>query len=281
METKAFEFEDRIVGCLAILSAGVLAFIALGGPLVLNLIRYRTSASVVIQVQGQDLVNLLFIAPLCLWGGILALRGSPRAGRWLILLPLYLFYMAIAYGIAAEWSDPRYTGNNERFAFLFIFLMIAGVIFLLYAMPRLKTEDAPELGAKGKLVYSILFVCLLLIFTGMWSGQILEVMRTGANRDYDAARTLFWTVRILDMGVSIPLGLLSVYLLWTRPKTGFPVQLLFYGFFLTIITTVLALTFFMFAGRDPQADVGKAAVFVCIGAVVYAGYFYVTKKRRI
>jgi hypothetical protein len=281
METQEFRFEDKIVGCVAALCALVLAFLSLMGPLVLGMIRYRTSENAILQVEGQDLVNLVLIVPVCLTGGVLAFRGSPKASRWLMFLPIYLIYMAIAYGIGAEWSDPRYTGNNERYAFFFIFLMIAGIVFLLYSVPRLKAEEAPELGARGKLVYSVLFVAFILIFTGMWSGQILEVMRTGAGGDYDGARTGFWTIRILDMGVSIPLGLLSVYLIWARPKTGFSVQRLFYGFFLTQITAVLAMMLFMFARRDPQADVGKAVVFACIGAIVYAGYFYVTGKRKL
>ncbi len=122
-------------------------------------------------------------------------------------------YAAIAYAIGMEWSDPRYSGNSERYAFLFVFLLMAGLILLLYSAGRLKGEKAPTLKRRGKVVYSVLFVAFGLAFAAMWGMPIAEIMRTGTTAGYDAMRTGFWTVRVLDLGVSIPLCLLSVYLL--------------------------------------------------------------------
>lgn len=280
METHTSAFEDRFAGIVVILSGLVFAFVALAGPLAFNLIRYRSSPSAIFQAQGQDLVNLVLVMPICMISGILALRKSPRTGRWIAFLPIYLMYSALAYGVGLEWSDPRYTGNSERFAFLFVFMMIAGLVLTLYTLARLKGDQAPEISKRSKTVYSAVLAVVLAAFAGMWASTLLEIARTGTTAGYDTAPTGFWTIRILDLGVSIPLGLLSVYLLWTRPKAGFAVQLLFYGFFIAQITAVLSMMVVEIANRDPLVNPVMVAVFCAIGASVYGGYFFITKRRK-
>jgi uncharacterized membrane protein len=281
MESNTLAFEDRFAGVIAVLSGLVWAFVSLAGPLAFNLIRYKTSPSALFQAQGQELVNLVLVVPVCMIGGILAIRRSRRAGKWLSFLPVYMMYSAIAFGIGMEWSDPRYTGNSHRFAFLFVFEMIAGLILLLYTLERLKAEQAPEIGKKGKVVYSVLFIVFLTAFAAQCAASLVAVARTGTSAEYDAAPTLFWTIRILDLGVSIPLGFLSVYLLWTRPRAGFVVQLLFYGFFIVQVTAVLTMIAFEVANRDPNVDPAFIPIFCGIAAIVYCGYFFITKKRRV
>jgi hypothetical protein len=87
-------------------------------------------------------------------------------------------------------------------------------------------------------------------------------------------------VRLFDLGITIPLGLVGVYLLWTRPRTGFPLQLLFYGFFITQVTAVLAMAGFQIAARDPTAQVSAAALFACIALLVYGGFLFITRTTR-
>lgn len=281
MESNTSMIEDRFAGIMAILSGLVFTSVALAGPLAFNLIRYRTSASAIFQGQGQDLVNMALVVPVCMIGGILALRGSPRAGRWLAFLPLYLMYTAFAFGVGIEWSDPRYTGNSERFAFLFVFELAAGLVLLLYCLGGLKGERAPDIPRRSKIVYSAVLVLLLAAFAAMWASSLLEIARTGTTSGYDAAPTGFMTIRILDLGFSIPLGLLSVYLLWTRPRAGFAVQLLFYGFFIAQITAVLAMFVVEIANRDPAVNPVMVVIFCVIAAAGYGGYFFITKRRRV
>jgi hypothetical protein len=280
MKQNTSAFEDRFAGIVAVLSGLVFIFLALAGPLVFNLIRYRTSASAVFQGQGQDLFNLVLMAPVCVIGGILALRRSPNAARWIAFLPVYLMYSALAFGVGIEWSDPRYTGNSERFAFFFVFEMIAGLVLLLHCLGSLRDREVPEIRKRGKTIYSIIFVVLMAAFAFMWGSSLLEVALTGGTAGYADAPTGFWTIRILDLGVSIPLGLLSVYLLWTRPKAGFPIQLLFYGFFIAQITAVLAMIVVEIANGDPLVNPVMVVIFGCIAAAVYGGYVFITKRRN-
>jgi hypothetical protein len=88
-------------------------------------------------------------------------------------------------------------------------------------------------------------------------------------------------VRIFDLGFTIPLGLISVYLLWTRPATSFPIQFLFYGFFLTMIIAVDTMGIIMLLKHDPTFLWRDLAVFLSLGVIVFIGFFYILRGYKI
>ena len=115
----------------------------------------------------------------------------------------------------------------------------------------------------------------------MWLKEVLEVVATGTSRGYDIAPAAFWLVRVFDLGFSIPLGLISVYLLWARPNKAYPVICLFYGFFFTQIVAVLAMGVTMFLTKDPTFLWRDLVVFTVLAAVIAFGFFYVRRNYRI
>jgi uncharacterized membrane protein len=114
----------------------------------------------------------------------------------------------------------------------------------------------------------------------MWIKEVQEVMSTGTARAYDIVPTAFWVVRIFDLGFSIPLGLISVYLLWARPNTTYPIQFMFYGFFLTMIIAVNAMGFVMFLKNDPTFMLQDLIVFLILALIIFAGFFYVKRNYK-
>jgi hypothetical protein len=114
----------------------------------------------------------------------------------------------------------------------------------------------------------------------MWFKEVQEVISTGTTRAYDAAPTVFWVVRIFDLGFSIPLGFISVYLLWARPNTTYPVQILFYGFFLTMIVAVNAMGFEMFLNNDPTFMTRDLIVFLILALIIFVGFVYVLRNYK-
>jgi hypothetical protein len=135
---------------------------------------------------------------------------------------------------------------------------------------------------KGALaLYSAVFAFFLLVFAGMWIKEVLEVAATGTARAYDIAPTAFWMVRVFDLGFSIPLGLISVYLLWARPNKAFPIICLFYGFFFTQIVAVLAMGWAMFLRKDPTFLARDLVVFSILALIIAFGFFYVRRNYRI
>lgn len=274
-------FERVFVGAVAIATALVLAYLAVQGPLVRGVITYRTAPGIVGQLMGQDAVNLVLMSPLLLAGGVLLLLRRPLAKFLLIATPLFLIYYALSYTIGWEWSSPAYTGNSQRWFFLYLFVLVAALVILLYALAVFPKNVESRFRKGGLAAYSAVFVLFLLVFTGMWAKEVLEVIGTGTSRGYGIAPAAFWLVRVFDLGFSIPLGLISVYLLWARPKQAFGVVSLFFGFFFTQIVAVLAMGWTMFLKKDPTFLWRDVAVFSVLALIIAFGFLYVRRNYRV
>lgn len=283
-ESKHEVFERYVVGCTAILCAVVLVLIAILGPLGLGIMEHRTSQSGVYQLMGQDLADLLLLTPLLLIGGILHLMKRDSSKYFLILTPITLIYTGLSYGIGQEWSNPAYTGNIENYFWLFWTMVVGGLIIGMSSLSMFTTDDAPEFDRKGLRIYVGLLSVFLLLFAFMWSSEIFEVIATGntASGSYQSAPTVFWVIRYLDLGISIPLGFISLYLIITRPKRAYPVILLFFGFFVTLGTAVNTMALVMVLSGDPEIAGAAAAglvIFPVLGILSWASFYYLVKDK--
>lgn len=274
-------FERIFIGLLAILAGITLIYLAVMGPLVSGEIKYRTPEVINNQLIGQDLVNLAVLAPLLIVGGLLLLLKKNAAKYLLIATPLFLIYYALSYTIGWEWSTAQHQGNNEKYFFYFLFILIVALLILLYSYSVFPKKVKATFRKKPLMIYSTLFVLFLLVFAGMWVGEVIEVIKTGTARGYDISPTAFWLVRVFDLGFSIPLGLISVYLLWTRAGKAYPLIWLFYGFFLTQILAVNAMGWMMFVRRDPAFALRDLLVFSALALIIIFGFVFVNKNYRL
>lgn len=274
-------FERIFIGLLAILAGITLIYLAVMGPLVSGEIKYRTPEVINNQLIGQDLVNLAVLAPLLIVGGLLLLLKKNAAKYLLIATPLFLIYYALSYTIGWEWSTAQHQGNNEKYFFYFLFILIVALLILLYSYSVFPKKVKATFRKKPLMIYSTLFVLFLLVFAGMWVGEVIEVIKTGTARGYDISPTAFWLVRVFDLGFSIPLGLISVYLLWTRAGKAYPLIWLFYGFFLTQILAVNAMGWMMFVRRDPAFALRDLMVFSILTLIIIFGFVFVNKNYRL
>jgi hypothetical protein len=274
-------FERVFVGLVATMAGLVLIYLAVQGPLARGVLTFKTAPVINNQLVGQDLVNLVLLSPLLILGGIGLLLKKAFAKYLLIATPLYLIYYVFGYTVGWEWSSPTYAGTSERYTFLFLFVLIAALIILLYTLAVFPKNVVSRFKKGGLAVYSVVFTVFLLIFGAMWSKEILEVIRTGTTRAYDIAPTAFWLVRIFDLGFSMPLGLISVYLLWARPDKAYSVICLFYGFFFTRILAVNAMGWVMFLKKDPTFLMRDLVVFSALALIILVGFFYVRRNYRV
>lgn len=270
-----------IVGPVAIISAVVVAAMAILGPLVLGEIEYRTSESGVWQVQGGDIVNLFLIAPILTVGGIMHLLRREGSKYLLILTPITLIYTGLSVGIGQEWGDPRYTGNVEQYAWLYLTMIIGGLILLVSSLPLFSERDAPEFGRKGLRIYVALMMVFLVMFSVMWLSELAEVMSNGGSESgaYEETPTLWWVVRYFDIGITIPLGFLALSLLLVKPKRSYPLVLLFFGFFITLGSAVCAMGWVMWANDDPTMQPGALGLFTGLAVLSYIGLAYLVKGK--
>lgn len=263
----------------AFAGALVVAVMALLGPLGFGVIHYQTSASGINQAIAVDATNLIVMVPVLLIGGTLLLLRKDGAKYFLILAPVTLFSLAIEAGAGQEWS--LYTGNVERFAWLYILEIIIALVLLVGVLPMFSPSDAPLFPRRGLRIYVSFVTLLLVLFTVMWLQEIVEVATTGntASGSYQNSPVAFWLVRSLDLGISIPLGFLGMYLLLTKPKRAYALVLLFFGFFVTMGTAVTAMGLVMFLKHDPEAQAGALVIFPLLAVMAWAGLLYLVKDK--
>lgn len=273
-------FERYMVCFLSLTSGLILIYLAIKGPLLLNQIHYKTSLSGIFQIKGQDFVNLFLLSPILICSAI-ALFFRKEYSRYLIILtPPYLIYYVLSYTIGLEWSSSIYSGNSEYYSFHFLFIMVSALITLLYALNIFPKSFQNSFKKKWLIVYSVCFVLFILIFSSMWIKEVISVIQTGTTLGYVETPTMFWTIRFFDLGFTIPIGLLSVYLLWTRPNETYPVQFMFYGFFITMISAVNAMGIMMYINNDPNFSVGSEIVFIALALIVFTGFVFVVKNFK-
>lgn len=263
----------------AFLGAVVVAAVALLGPLGLGVIQYRTSQSGRWQAMGVDAVNLLLMVPVLVIGGILLLLRRDGAKYFLILAPVTLFSLALEAGVGQEWS--KYVGNVERYAWLFIIEIVLALVLLVGTLPMFSDLDVPRFGKRGLRIYVGFVTLLLVLFTVMWLSELIEVSTTGntVSGSYSNAPVAFWAVRFMDLGITIPLGFLGMYLLLTRPERAYSLVLLFFGFFVSMGTTVTAMGIVMVVNHDPEAQAGAIVIFPLLTVMAWAGLLYLIKDK--
>ncbi|PKN80931.1 MAG: hypothetical protein CVU48_00480 [Candidatus Cloacimonetes bacterium HGW-Cloacimonetes-1] len=275
------KFERVFVAAIAMIIGFILIYLGYLGPLFLDLIQFKTHATVVNQLLGQDIVNMFVLSGILIAGGILLLAKKRMGVYLLIMTPLYLFYYAISYALGWEWMAPDYVGNSQNYFFYFLAVIVGGLIIMLYclsAFPKKVTNTF----RKGSLrLYSVFYVLFLLIFASMWIKEIVEVMNTGTTRGYDIAPTAFWLVRTIDLGFCLPLGLISIYLLWTRPNQSYAIQFLFYGFFVTQILAVNSMSLMMYLHHDPLVTLSNIIVFLVLLVILFAGFIYIIRNYKV
>jgi hypothetical protein len=79
MQTYDVNTRARLLGVGLVLLGAAVAVVAVLGPLVFDVLRYRTSATSMNQIIGGDAAALLVVAPVSVVVEVLAIRGHPAA----------------------------------------------------------------------------------------------------------------------------------------------------------------------------------------------------------
>lgn len=275
LSPKIQKIEKIVISILLILSGFILIYLAIYGPFFMNIIKYKTSLSAISQIKGQDLVNLFLMSPILIIGGLTHLLNKNASKFLIILTPIYLIYYGLSMGIGMEWGFSNYFGNSENLAFHFLFLIISGLLILLYSSSIFSKNKIIVFKKKPLIIYTTVFVLFISLFALMWLKEIFMVIDKTEQISYNQSPVLFWVIRYFDLGITIPLGLLSVYLLWTRPSTAIFIQLLFYGFFITTITAVCSMGFVMYFDNAPDFTFSGLFIFIFLAIIVYFGFYYI------
>ena len=282
-EEKYKKCDRFLLGFTSVICGITIVVLAILGPLFLNIIKYKTSQSGIWQVLGQDLANLLLLAPICIVGGVLHLKKREAAKYLLILPAITLIYTGLSYGIGQEWNHPELTGdyNIENFFWIYLILIIGGLIMIIFTLPLFNQSDTPKFNSKAIKIYAISVIVFLVLFAMMWVKEVFEVVQFGdtVSGSYSSTPVVFWVIRYLDLGFTIPLGIIGMYIFITRPQKAYSLMLLFFGYFITMIFAVNMMGWIMFVNHDPELQKETLVIFGVLFLLSYGGFFYLIKDK--
>jgi hypothetical protein len=223
---KALKWMNASIAVLALFAAGMglfyrtsgepFAFTSLRGEEVMINARglyYYDTVSSAAQMQANDLTTLVIGLPLLIISTFLALRGSLR-GRLLMTGTLGFFlytYMSMCFATAYNQLFLVYIALFTLSLFAFILAMMS---FDLAALPAQFNSRLPRRGIAALLIAAGIF--LLFAWVG---GRILPTLLQGSVPALENVTTM--VIQVLDLGLILPLAVLSGILLLKRQPWGY------------------------------------------------------------
>ena len=267
---------NRLLGVGLLALGGLITVYAVLGPLVLNVIHFRTSASGLNQVRGGDLAALIVVVPVCLALARLAWRGHPAAPVLALAPGTFAMYTYSQLILGNEYL--HLPGNIERFfpLLLAIFLLAAAVTVRCWGLARPETLPAfPRRLARGSGV--LLVVMAAFVVLGLHLPTLLDAMRAPPRgAAYLATPTVFWVVKFYDLALVAPAALtVGVGLLRGHRWAHKPAYAILGGYVL-LGWSVAGMEWSMLLAGDPEASLALVAGFTGLAgaAAVFAWFLY-------
>lgn len=248
---------QRTAASLSFLLALGIASAALLGPLVLGVIRFHMSDLLVNQYLGGEIVSLFFVAPVLATAGVLWLRGDRLAPALALGPALYTVYTFVTAILGQDYA--RYPGNAEKAFPLYVALIAGGFCLTFLAGRELGDSEAREMPTTLRRVAAGLFLLIVVFFALAWSAQISLVYRGDPSTEYLDNPTLFWLIRMLDLGFLLPLfAFLGVGLL---KKCSYAIRMSYgmVSFAVCMAGAILGMSVAMLFRGDPSASMGMVA----------------------
>jgi hypothetical protein len=257
-------------GGLIALALG-LAANSLLGPFAAEVIDYRFSETLINQTIGLDAASLIVVAPLAAVAGVLALRRH-RAAPLLALGPtLYALYMFVQYISSPEYV--AYPGNNERFFPLHLALFVLPGALFFMAWARIDASLLPSLSPSATRFWA---AALLLLATAFVLGVHLATLIDAVQGDlesrdeYLAGPANFWDVKLLDLGVAVPLEIAVGVGLLRGARWATVGLYAAIGWFALVGVAVAAMGVSMYVNDDPNASGASVVMFSVMALILSA-----------
>ena len=265
----------QLGGGFALLAGLILLYVALG-PLVLDVIHFRTSASGLNQIRGGDLAALLVVTPTCLVVAWLAHHGH-RAAPTLGLAPaIFAMYTYSQLILANEFLHRP--GNVERYfpLLLGIFLVATGLALRCWALVR--SDQLPSTSRRLERRSAILLLVMAgFVVVGIHLPMLVDVYSgRPAGSAYLETPNTFWVVKFYDLGIVVPAALVvGVGLLRRRVWARKPAYAILGGYVL-LGWSVAGMAWTMLVQDDPDALLVQAVGMTGLAAAgaVFSFYLY-------
>jgi hypothetical protein len=252
----------------AALGVGVAAA-SLLGPLVLDVLRYRTSDTALNQVTGGDLAGLVVVAPVALVAAVLLWRGH-RAGPLVALAPaLWAVYMYAQLIVGQEYL--RLPGNNERFFPLLLALFIFGEAVVVLAWRAIDVHTLPELPRRlERTAGVVLLVLAAFLVVGLHLPSLLDALADQPTAvEYTSSPTAFWIVKLMDLGIIVPAAATFGVGLLRGTAWAHKASYAILGGYTLLGAAVAGMAIVMYVEGDPDASLGNVAAFTAFTVAIW------------
>jgi len=245
-----------LAGCLLLNSAL--------GPLGSGAVDYPISASMENQLRGLELVTVLLVVPWLVATAVLARRGHPAAPLLAIGPAGYAAYMFVQYVLG-----PEYGAYSWTVLFHLGIASLAGGLVLV-AWQRAATQPVPQLDPARRRRRAVLLLALagfvLLRYAPAFVGAAGGTPIADEFRD---ARTFFWSIVLLDLGVVVPATVAAAVALLRGTPGGDRAAYAVLGWFALVPPSVAAMAVVMLVRDDPNASL-PTTVLLTVASVAFA-----------
>jgi hypothetical protein len=237
-------------GWSLVLLAGLLVINSLLGPLLVGVVGYPISESMTNQLLGLEVVTLVLVVPWTCGAGVLALRHDPRAALLALGPTSYTAYMFVQYVVG-----PEYDAYSWVVLFHVVIFALASGLGLT-AWSRAQHEPVPPSTMRQRRRFSVVLLALaafvllryLPAIAGAWSHEPI-------SGEFREARTFFWSIVLLDLGVVVPVTVAAAVALLRGSTAGQRAVYGVVGWFALVPPSVTAMAAVMLARGDPHVSV--------------------------
>lgn len=238
--------------------------------------RYHVDGDLENQIVGGDLVALTVGAPVCVLAGVAVWQGRP-VGPVVALAPTaFAMYLYTQLAISGEFATAP--GNSGRaFPLLLALFWLAGAGFVM-AWRSIEPAALPEPGDTPRRTLGAVFTLLaIFIAFGLHVPGLVDVVGGPPyGVDYTQGPAVFWVVKWMDLGLVVPLAVITaVGVLRRAPWASLPVYAAL-GSGTLLGSAVAAMGVVMVLRNDPAANnvVTGGFVVFALGFWVLTGWLF-------
>jgi hypothetical protein len=262
---------DRGLAVLLFTLGALVAATAVLGPLALDLLHYRTSASGLAQIRGTDLTALVLVVPLCGWVGQQAWRGHPAAPVLALAPAVFTVYIWIQLLFGSEFG--RLPGNVEWFSPLLLGVLGLGLAVAVRAIRVLRFQPPLRWSRRLERATGVLLLAVVgFVVVGIHLSSLVDALQDQPVGDgVLTTPAAFWVIKAMDLLVVAPASLLmGVGLLRGRSWARTPAASVLGGYAL-LGWSVAAMAWSMLLGGAVDSSPGLAVGATALAAAL-TGY---------
>lgn len=255
----------------ALVVVGVgLAVNSVVGPLVLDLVDYPLSETLVNQTIGLDAVILAVVAPLSALAAWWVRRHHPAGPVAGVVVGSFAAYMLVQYLVGPDYLHYPGTLALQLGLFTLSWVVALGAWHATAALPPPSRPPERHWWAMFALAG---FVVLRYL-------PIVPAARAGEPLPDEALAdpAMYWTIVVMDLGVFVPVAVATAVALRRGRPWAHRAWYTLTGWFVLTTVSVLGMSIAMIANDDPYAAPAQVALFAvtAVAVTAYAARVYQT-----